>query len=82
MKKLLFLFALGLPIAAGGQPTPSTPQANPDANDMICRNIREIGSRLNMRRVCMTRQEWAEQRRETRQNIERAQTWRPGATGQ
>jgi hypothetical protein len=45
-----------------------------DPDQRVCRMINEIGSRLSSHRVCKTRAEWAEQGRQTREGINRAQT--------
>lgn len=47
-----------------------------DPNEVVCEKQQETGSRLASERVCMTRSQWAEQRRLSRQDIERAQTER------
>lgn len=44
------------------------------ADKQICRSISDTGSRLGHTRACHTAQEWAELRRQTRQNIDRIQT--------
>jgi invasion protein IalB len=49
--------------------------ANPD--EVVCEKQQEIGSRIASDRVCMTRSQWAEQRRVSRQEIDKAQTQRP-----
>ncbi len=46
---------------------------NQDPNQIVCQNQTEIGSRVNRRRVCRTRAEWAEHERMYRQDIEQAQ---------
>ena len=46
---------------------------NQDPNQVVCVSQSEIGSRLNRRRVCRTRAEWAEHERLYRQDIEQAQ---------
>lgn len=48
-----------------------TPPADPDP--MVCRTEDEIGSRLKKKRVCMRKSEWAAQREENRQMINRSQ---------
>ena len=48
-----------------------------DPNEVICRKEEVLGSRLQSRKVCMTRAEWADTLRENRGNIERAQVQRP-----
>ncbi len=78
MIKPVFLI---LALAAGGAAAAQAPVGSPttrvgpnqDPNQIVCVNQTEIGSRLNRRRVCRTRAEWAEHQREYRQNIERAQ---------
>ena len=50
---------------------------NGDPNQVICRTETEIGSRLSRRRVCRTRSEWATLEQQTRQTVDRTQTYRP-----
>ncbi len=45
-----------------------------DPNQVVCEKQDVLGSRLQSRRVCMTRAQWAEKRQLDRQNIERNQT--------
>lgn len=45
-----------------------------DPNETICKSEEVLGSRLQSRKVCMTRAQWAEQRQIDRQNVERSQT--------
>jgi invasion protein IalB len=47
-----------------------------DPNEVVCERQQETGSRLAAKRVCMTRSEWAEQRRQDRMVIEKIQTQR------
>jgi hypothetical protein len=44
-----------------------------DLNEVVCEKIEVVGSRLATKKICMTRAEWAERRREQRQEIDRAQ---------
>lgn len=54
----------------------------PDPNEIVCEKEQDTSSRLVMNRVCMTRSQWAEQRRLDRQDIDKIQTQRPcGANG-
>jgi invasion protein IalB len=48
-----------------------------DPNEVVCEKQQEIGSRIATDRVCMTRSQWAEQRRLTRQDIDKVQTQQP-----
>jgi hypothetical protein len=79
MKKAAVLSALLVSSAAAIAQTPQEAPAttklgpNQDPNQIVCQTQTEIGSRLNRRRVCRTRAEWAEHQRMYRQNIERAQ---------
>ena len=57
--------------AAGTVPHRSHTKA-PDA--VICRDVPMSGSRLDVKRVCMTRLQWEDMQREARQTIEKAQT--------
>ena len=73
MSKLFLVtiaLAAGATAAAGEGPrrTPKSP------NDMICREVEVSGSRLDTRRICMTRLQWDEQKRDAREAVERAQT--------
>ena len=43
---------------------------------MICRTQTEIGSRLNRRRVCRTQAQWDEIEAQTRQVVERVQSFK------
>lgn len=47
------------------------PKLNKDGK--VCEIIEETGTRLGKKRVCMTPQEWLEQRRDHRNDVERAQ---------
>ncbi|WP_114954889.1 hypothetical protein [Sphingosinicella terrae] len=51
-------------------------QSGYDPNQVICQRIGETGSRLNRRRVCLTRAEWETRRRETKQGVDDAQNRR------
>lgn len=57
---------------AASPPTAHKPQSNADERK-ICEEEEQIGSRLNVRRVCATRSEWQRRRLEDRQTIEKNQ---------
>jgi len=44
-----------------------------DPNRKICEKVEKIGSRLSVVRVCMTAQQWEEQKRSQREDFERVQ---------
>jgi hypothetical protein len=77
--KWLLLAALLLPTAAFAQaPSEGSTRmrSGRDPNQIICKRQREIGSRLVIRRDCLTRAQWDEIRRQTRHNVDRAQLTR------
>jgi hypothetical protein len=43
---------------------------------VVCESQKVIGSRLAVKRVCMTRAQWADRRLVDRQDVEKAQTGR------
>jgi hypothetical protein len=68
-----FLFS-----AAPDPPAPvTTGGPSNDPNEVVCVNETEIGSRVGRHRVCRTRAEWDEARRQARNSVERAQNERP-----
>ena len=52
-----------------------------DQSRIICRKVQETGSRVHARRVCATAGEWAAQKAQSRQAIERTQTQGHGRPG-
>jgi hypothetical protein len=52
-----------VPGAASAADTPRPPQ---DPNEKVCETVTSIGSRLATKRVCATRAEWAEKRKQER----------------
>jgi hypothetical protein len=48
----------------------------PDPNEIVCHKIHEIGSRIDVKRICMTRSQWTEEERVTKNEINRVQTQR------
>ena len=80
MKKLVVLSLLLTPSAllaqAPSEGAVSSAREGLDPNQIICRRLREIGTRIAIRRDCMTRAQWEEHRRLTRQNVDRAQMTR------
>jgi hypothetical protein len=75
MKKLLILggIAVSASALAQAQSSPNGSGSTPDPNQTICRTSADTGSRLSRTRVCMTRAQWDDRRRETRENINRSQ---------
>lgn len=73
------LAALATTIAAaaathGWATPPAAPSGpNTDPRQIVCVTESKTGSRLDRRRVCRTRAEWAEHRTQFRNSVERAQ---------
>ncbi|MFN3388465.1 MAG: hypothetical protein ACK40O_05995 [Allosphingosinicella sp.] len=77
------VIALGALVLAG---TAGPAVAADDSDDrqkakQICKTYKETGSRLGGKRVCMTAEQWAEQRRMQQDAIERAQTQQVNKSG-
>lgn len=74
--------ATGLASAQTPAQSPSAPGAKKtrDPNEVVCEKIEVVGSRLSVKKVCMTRSEWAEQKRQDRLDIDKAQVLRPCGT--
>ena len=61
-------------VVQGDKAAPQTaafPSAIDQADPLICERIQEIGSRLKVKKVCLTKSQWDAQKREDRMNIER-----------
>lgn len=63
--------SLGPTVQAGQDAVDRT--AGKDQNQVICEFQAELGSRLKGRKVCATRAEWAERRREHRKEVDQQQ---------
>lgn len=68
-----------LPLVAITFATPSNASADDkrkarDPNETVCETEEILGSRLATRRICLTRAQWAEKRRDDRALIDRSQT--------
>jgi len=69
--RIIPILALLMPAATLAQTAPPAPERS--WNKRICRTTGELGSRVTRARVCRTRAEWEETRRENRGTIDRAQ---------
>jgi hypothetical protein len=81
MKKLILIAALLAPSAAIADSGPRAPASN-RGEQMVCKPIKETGSRLSKKRLCMTRDQWVEQKRIMRTDLNQAQTRRNEPQGQ
>ena len=76
------LAAAQAPSAPASEPQPPEPQPQAtrsvaDPDQIVCRNVEEIGSRLSRRRICRTRAEWADLQLQERQVVDRVQSFKP-----
>lgn len=67
-------FAQAAPALA--QPAEQNVQRTLDPNEVICEKQSVVGSRLAHRKVCLTRAQWDDARRQDRQEVEKVQTQR------
>src|SRR3954452_21684537 len=60
---------------AAAAPDQPSQNARPklDPNQRICEDITQVGSRLATKRICATRAEWAEKRKQDRDVVDDAQ---------
>jgi hypothetical protein len=78
-KELSMFVNLSLPLIAALSIASATPAEQPkakaplDPNERVCETLSVVGSRLATRRVCATRAEWAESRKQDREETEKAQ---------
>ena len=66
--------AFGQTAAPAPAPAPATPS---HMNEVVCEKQQVLGSRLQSKRVCRTRAEWADLKNQDRQNLEQRQTQKP-----
>ena len=74
-----FLAALSTRVVGQVRQQPQTPTSvgsRYDPNEVICEKQAVLGSRLAHRKVCMTRSQWEDARRQDRSDIEKAQMQR------
>ena len=84
MRKALFLAAaLGTAASAMANQGETTVRSiarvspNGDPNQVVCVSQSHVSSPLNQRRICRTRAEWVQLRRDQRDVVERVQFYKP-----
>ena len=74
IRSLLLAAALTIgTVPAVAQPKPQPNTSTGDPNERICEKVEIIGSRLASKRICATRAEWADRKRQDREALEAAQ---------
>lgn len=72
MLRLLVIAAV-LAIPAASRVSAQVPTQSLDPNEKVCEIIPVIGSRLAKKRVCATRAEWEDRKRQDRQAVDQMQ---------
>jgi hypothetical protein len=70
---VLVMITQGLALAAAAPAQSGMRPPSNDPNEVVCVRETQIGSRLSTGRVCRTREQWDEVRRQARTSVERAQ---------
>jgi hypothetical protein len=73
LSKLSFMLLAIVTLASAAPAEQPKPKKPLDPNEKVCETIKPLGSRLATKRVCATRAEWAEQRKQDREETEKAQ---------
>ena len=63
------------PAVVAARPQPGDVRGSNPA-EIVCEKVEEIGSRLASKRICLSRAEWAQRRKDDRDTVERAQQQR------
>jgi len=81
-RALFFALPAGALLLIAAAPNPISPDqkksaaSNDPSQQVICEKQEVLGSRLATRRVCKTRAQWADDRLQDRQEVEKVQTQR------
>jgi hypothetical protein len=73
LTQLSFTLIAALSIGSAAPAEEPKPKKALDPNEKVCETITVVGSRLATRKVCATRAEWADHRRQDREETEKAQ---------
>jgi hypothetical protein len=72
-------FALAFSLSAAATLSPASadpPKSKPvagDPNERVCEDVIQTGSRIAAKRICATRAEWADKRKQDRDVVDQAQ---------
>jgi len=70
---VMSLLTVSISAGVAAAPNPAPRQGTANANEVVCEKVEITGSRLAVKRVCMTRAEWADRRQQDRSATEKAQ---------
>ncbi len=76
-RAILAVAAVALASGVASASSGSSKSGGSDPNKVVCKTEGPTGSRLGKTRACHTVAEWAELRRQARQNVEKIQDSRP-----
>jgi hypothetical protein len=68
------LMSILIGASALAQKAPVERATTPDPNEVVCQKQEVLGSRLQKKKVCRTRAEWAEMQRLDRQELDKTTT--------
>ena len=77
MIRRAILGVAAIALAAGVASASSSKSGGANPNKVVCKTEKNTGTRLGKSRACHTMAEWAELRRQARQNVEKIQDSRP-----
>ena len=60
-------------VAQSTDTAPQTSRPKLDPNQRICEDVTQVGSRIATKRICATRAEWAEKRKQDKETVDDAQ---------
>ena len=66
------------PVLAAGEATTARSEPSENGSKVVCQVQKVTGSRLNRKRVCLTRDQWREQEQMQRRDLIIAQRLNPG----
>ena len=76
-RAILAVAAVALASGVASASSGSSKSGGQDPNKVVCKTEGPTGSRIGKTRACHTVAEWAELRRQARQNVEKIQDSRP-----
>ncbi len=70
---ILAVVALVSSACIGSSPAIAQKTQPVDPNAKVCETVSQVGSRLSKKKICATRAEWAEMKRQDREVVDQAQ---------
>lgn len=70
---LCWAASASIAVAQSAASPPQTNRPKLDPNQRICEDVTQVGSRIATKRICATRAEWAEKRKQDKEVVDDAQ---------